>query len=581
VSRFLQFAALTATLLVLVLVLAMRASWSQRVSAGGITFVVNSAADAAPDQCTPDPGGCTLREAIIAANSTGGADAITFDASVFPPNGSGPTIAPAADLPAINASDGVTIDGSSAGVKVNSSALNVLLVQSGNGVPVKDVTIRDIEITASSNNAVQICAGVYPTCTQGIQNVTIEGLSVPSAGNNGVLVLGSSLNGLDFRDSQVQVYQSALAIVIQGPTSGVEIADSTLNAYQGGTLQVNLNGQTSDVNIHDNDISGSFFQGIQYQTVGGQNARIHHNTIYGNGDGILVDNWFGQQSAHVTISRNSIHSNTHLGIDHYSPSDPISGITANDVGDLDVGPNDLLNFPVINGGDSQALTGTACTGCTIELFLSDDDASGYGEGQQFLADGVVDGSGNFSVTICELALMPGAKVTATATDSGGNTSEFSLNYTLTVPSGSCPTPSPSPTPTATPAATPTPSPTPTATPTSTAMPTQTATPTFTPTPAATPTPTGTAPTEGTQGDVDCNGDVTSVDALKELRYVAQLSVSQTEPCPDIGTEVASFWGDVDCSGSVTSVDALKILRYVALLSVSQTEPCPDIGTEES
>jgi hypothetical protein len=80
--------------------------------------------------------------------------------------------------------------------------------------------------------------------------------------------------------------------------------------------------------------------------------------------------------------------------------------------------------------------------------------------------------------------------------------------------------------------------------------------------------------------VDCNGAVTSVDALKELRHVAQLSVSQTEPCPDIGTDVASFWGDVDCSGSVTSVDALKILRFVALLSVSQTEPCPDIGTPE-
>jgi hypothetical protein len=81
--------------------------------------------------------------------------------------------------------------------------------------------------------------------------------------------------------------------------------------------------------------------------------------------------------------------------------------------------------------------------------------------------------------------------------------------------------------------------------------------------------------------VDCNGEVSSVDALKELRHVAELSVSQTEPCPDIGTEVASFWGDVDCSGSVTSVDALKILRYVAQLPVSQTEPCPDIGQAES
>jgi hypothetical protein len=80
--------------------------------------------------------------------------------------------------------------------------------------------------------------------------------------------------------------------------------------------------------------------------------------------------------------------------------------------------------------------------------------------------------------------------------------------------------------------------------------------------------------------VDCNGEVSSVDALKELRHVAELSVSQTEPCPDIGTDTASIWGDVDCNGAVTSVDALKVLRYVAQLSVSQTEPCPDIGTPE-
>jgi hypothetical protein len=68
-----------------------------------------------------------------------------------------------------------------------------------------------------------------------------------------------------------------------------------------------------------------------------------------------------------------------------------------------------------------------------------------------------------------------------------------------------------------------------------------------------------------------------VDSLKVLRYVAGLSVAQTEPCADIGTE-APVWGDVDCTGAVNSVDALKLLRYVAALSVSQTEPCLDIGS---
>jgi len=79
------------------------------------------------------------------------------------------------------------------------------------------------------------------------------------------------------------------------------------------------------------------------------------------------------------------------------------------------------------------------------------------------------------------------------------------------------------------------------------------------------------------GDVDCNGTVNSVDALKLLRYVAGLTVSQQPGCPPIGTGDPVF-GDVDCNGAANSVDALKVLRYVAGLTVSQTEPCPDVGT---
>jgi hypothetical protein len=97
----------------------------------------------------------------------------------------------------------------------------------------------------------------------------------------------------------------------------------------------------------------------------------------------------------------------------------------------------------------------------------------------------------------------------------------------------------------------------------------------TPTPSASPSPT---PAPFPVGDVDCTGSANSVDALKILRYVAQLSVSQTEPCDDINTGGPPLQGDVDCSGGVNSVDSLKILRYVAQLSVSQTEPCDDIGT---
>ncbi len=47
---------------------------------------------------------------------------------------------------------------------------------------------------------------------------------------------------------------------------------------------------------------------------------------------------------------------------------------------------------------------------------------------------------------------------------------------------------------------------------------------------------GAAPTPAfEQGDVDCDGDVDIVDALNIARHVAGLPVTQTEPCPDIGS----------------------------------------------
>jgi hypothetical protein len=103
-------------------------------------------------------------------------------------------------------------------------------------------------------------------------------------------------------------------------------------------------------------------------------------------------------------------------------------------------------------------------------------------------------------------------------------------------------------------------------------------PVTTPTPTPSPTP---VPGANSFGNVDCSPAINSVDALKVLRYASGLSVSQTEPCPDIGVDTVQagkLQGDVNCSSVVNSVDALLLLRYSAALSVSQIEPCPDIGS---
>ena len=87
------------------------------------------------------------------------------------------------------------------------------------------------------------------------------------------------------------------------------------------------------------------------------------------------------------------------------------------------------------------------------------------------------------------------------------------------------------------------------------------------------------------GNVDCSGPlngVSSIDALKVLRFSAGLSVSQSEPCLDIGVPrllaPPDDWkmGDVDCSATVNAIDALKILRAVANLSVVKPDSCPEV-----
>ena len=75
-----------------------------------------------------------------------------------------------------------------------------------------------------------------------------------------------------------------------------------------------------------------------------------------------------------------------------------------------------------------------------------------------------------------------------------------------------------------------------------------------------------------------------MDALKVLRHVAGLSVSQNEDCTDIGDDLGvpalnngNIQGDMNCDDNITSVDALFILRYVAGLTVNLPEGCPPIG----
>lgn len=132
------------------------------------------------------------------------------------------------------------------------------------------------------------------------------------------------------------------------------------------------------------------------------------------------------------IRLNSIHSNGGLGID-LGHND---GVTPNDLGDADAGPNNLQNYPVLSvaePGPSTHVVGTlnstANTGFTVDFYANSvADPTGYGEGERWLGaiTVVTDGLGNagFDASL-SAASSSGETITATATDPDGNTSEFS------------------------------------------------------------------------------------------------------------------------------------------------------------
>lgn len=124
------------------------------------------------------------------------------------------------------------------------------------------------------------------------------------------------------------------------------------------------------------------------------------------------------------ILGNLIYGNAKLGIDLAG-----DGVTPNDPGDADVGPNNRQNFPVITGvsnsGSNTTIEGTlnsaASTTYRIELF-----ANGESE-QSFLGSTNVttDANGNASFNLVVSQVAANQRVSATATDPAGNTSEFS------------------------------------------------------------------------------------------------------------------------------------------------------------
>jgi titin len=130
-------------------------------------------------------------------------------------------------------------------------------------------------------------------------------------------------------------------------------------------------------------------------------AFVQGNTIaFNGGEWTDVGGVSVRTSLSNTIRRNSIYSNVGGGIV------------------LAEGGNNLLPAPVITRVTTTSVSGTACPGCTVEVFSDAED-----EGRVYEGSAVANGAGMFAFT--KPTGLTGPYVTATATDSDGNTSEFS------------------------------------------------------------------------------------------------------------------------------------------------------------
>ncbi|GAB4527245.1 MAG: hypothetical protein OHK0046_44870 [Anaerolineae bacterium] len=222
------------------------------------------------------------------------------------------------------------------------------------------------------------------------------------------------------------------------------------SAFLGNTIGTNLDGD----NLSNGGV-GIWLRDGTGTRIGGS-AEGEGNTIFFNDlSGVLLSSGVTRSP----IRGNRIAFNQGLGID-LSSSVTADGVTPNDLGDTDSGANAMQNYPFISdatvSGAQITITGSVDTNPLedhrIDFFANDFcDPEFWGEGQYYLGAATVETAGDglaaFSVT---LPYSVGRYITATATDSFDNTSEFSLCFDLGSQIGPTATPTePASTPTAT------------------------------------------------------------------------------------------------------------------------------------
>jgi subtilase family serine protease len=449
-------------------------------------------ADALVVTNTADSGPGSLRQAILDANAATGTQIIAFDI----PGAGVQTIAPLSPLPEITGT--VRIDGyTQPGARPNTLAVGsdaVPLIElsganlsNANGLELQSTAnnsvVRGLVINRFNGIGLEVWSGgnilegnfIGTDATGTIARSNSNGLRVISGNANNNLIGGTSPaarnvisgnrfygiitafhhSGTRIQGNYIGTNAAGMAALGNGSTGisldnpatvgGLEPgAGNVISANGGNGIELksspsavfgNLIGTRADGTGDLGNWDYGIYVGTGNIVLGGTEAGAA-NTVAFNGRGGIGLIW---SLGATSISGNSIYANktrsggSGLGIDLAD-----DGVTPNDSGDGDSGPNRRQNFPTIDlansNGTATTVQGTlnseANTTYTLHFYSNAEcDPSGHGEGQTYLGsttattgDGV--NNVNFSVSF-PVVVAQGQFITATATHPANGTSEFS------------------------------------------------------------------------------------------------------------------------------------------------------------
>jgi len=378
---------------------------SGNVVGGTLPAARNVMASANGDLITADDNGTIIQGNYLSLNAAGTAALGTASRAIDVELGIGKTIGGGAP---------------GAGNVIGTWTVRAIQLGEAGAFTTADVEIRNNLIGTDATGTAAIAGGGPDGISVGrVSNVTIAGNVITNPGGIGIDVLGDS-----------------------GGVGGITIQGNAIGTDASGTA-VLRNGQCG---IH---VSDSFGTAVGF--IGGRGAGEGNLIAFSGTHGISIT---GTPTG-WTVVGNSTFGNGKLGLTLGGTcGDSLANPTPNDPGDADTGPNDRQNFPIIRtvnhlgpGTGSTEILGkldsTPSTEFTLD-FYADPACSNFPreflQGKTYLGSAPVstDGSGHagFDVVL-PVATEAGARITATATDPAGNTSEFSqrILFSITPASG--------------------------------------------------------------------------------------------------------------------------------------------------